>query len=441
MGGCGGGWSDPGALSDNLASVRFVPSISTVFVTGANNDVLKSTDDGVHLTEVNKSPSGCIADSNSQFSDTAWLNATTGFMVSQYFGAFWRTTDGLGGGSGQTTKLATEPGGSYAQPLKLAVNANNPNDIWEAGGGGGAAGIEASTDGGATFAEPTYSTPEENVLTDIANVGTTVVAVGQSGDIWTSPDGKSFYRQAADAPDSGANWNTVSMVPGTTDAFVAGDNGALVFTTQANKLPDKTSPTGHITGPAKLSPGQDGTYVVSASDNAGGTGIDAASFRWSIPGEPAQSGTTATFAFSKPGSYLVSVSFTDLAGNPATATVTVKVAAAAPSGSKLHNTTTGGATVGTYGKVKVSGSKSRYIPVRLSAKHKRRFVISLLTTSKKHRKTLARMTITLQGKATVHLRIGKGIRSGRYLLQVQIHTTGKHGKAIGKRVKQVFVLA
>jgi photosystem II stability/assembly factor-like uncharacterized protein len=441
------GWTDPEPLSDDLNSVRFVPSSNHVFVTGANNDVLESVDNGAHFSEVNKSGSGCVANSQNTFTDTAWLNSTTGFLVSEQFGGFFRTTDGFTGSSGGTVELTGDDVvlDTYSNPVKLAVDASHQSDIWEAGGNGSSAGIGYSTDGGDAWSIANYSTPELNILEDIANVGTTVVAVGQSGDIWTSPDGKNFYQQDAGAPYSSTNWDAVSMVPGTDEAVVGGDGGSLVITTKANQLPDKTPPTGHISGPPKLAPGQFGTYTVSASDNPGGSGINGGSFRWAIPEQPAQTGTTARFAFSKPGTYDVTVSFTDLAGNPASASITVKVSAPGPTGSGQKTTTTGGGKVGIYKKVTVpkGSGRDRYIPIYLLDKTPRKFVITLLTVQRKHKKqkTLAKLTTTLKkGHKDVHLKLPNGVKSGSYELEVRLYTTGKHAKAVGKRVKQLFVL-
>ena len=58
--------------------------------------------------------------------------------------------------------------------------------------------FEATADGGATWAKPKYD-EHNHPLRDIATAGGTVVTVGDSGDIYTSPDGKSFARQAAAA--------------------------------------------------------------------------------------------------------------------------------------------------------------------------------------------------------------------------------------------------
>jgi photosystem II stability/assembly factor-like uncharacterized protein len=431
-------------LTDLLYSATFVPSSSSaVYVTGQNGDVLKSTDGGHIFTEVNKNGTICIADPHQEFTDSFWVSASLGFFISDYFGPVFRTTDGFAGTAGGTTKISNGNGAvnGYSAPDHIAVDTANTNDQW-AQGSATDDGLAYSTDGGVDWNNVNYENGavQSDQLNDLAASGTTVVAVGANGEIWTSPDGKNLYEQVAPAPDTANNWNAVAMVPGTNTAIVGGDNGQLLITSKANQLPDKTPPTGTVSGPKTLAPGQFGSYHVSASDNPGGSGVNTASFAWSIPGETGQKGASASFAFAKAGTYTVTASFADLAGNEASASITITVKAAAPTGSGQRKTTTGGATVGIYQKLTVHGSKGRYIPVNLKAKKRRRFVIELLSNKKRHPKLLSRMSVSLQGSATVHLGIGKNVGSGTYVLEVKIYTTGKHAKEVGKRIKQVFIL-
>lgn len=237
------------------------------------------------------------------------------------------------------------------------------------------------------------------------------------------------------------------MVNGTT-AYVGGEGGALLVSTTANQVPDTTPPTGVISGPAHLVTGQFGTYVVNAADNAGGSGVDASSFVWSTPGQPAQPGTTAHFAFGTAGTFTISVAFKDLAGNPGSATFSVTVTSPVivippPSGSRPVSTTTGGATITIFRHVTVKGRKGRFIPVVLKTTKPRKFVISLVTIAEKHKrsKTLATLKVTIRsGKHTVHLNVPKSVKSGSYSLVVKIFATGRHSHRVGRSVKQVFVL-
>lgn len=428
-------------LTDELYSARFVPGTATpytVYVTGADGDVLRSTNSGQSFTEVNKNGNTCIADPGQEFTDSYWLSSTEGYLISDDFGEIWLTTDGFTGTPSGTTEVNGGAVNGYTAPDHIAVDTSDHSDLWAQGPG--ATDLGASTDGGNTWNYVNFeSTPGSGNLTDVASSGTTVVTVGQTGEVWTSPDGVNFYDDIpAQYPTE--NWNAVALVPGTNTAVIGGNGGALAITGYANALPPSSPPTGTISGPTTLTPGEYGTYTLNASDYAGGPGLDTASYAWSIPGQSAQKGGTAKFAFSAAGTYTVTASFSDDLGNTGTASITIKVKAAssAPSGSGQHSTTTGGATVGVYKKVTLHG-KGRYIPVNLSDKKKRRFVIELLT-NKKHSRLLSRMSVSLDGKATVHLGLGKNVGSGTYVLEVKIYTTGKHAKQVGKRIKQVFIL-
>jgi photosystem II stability/assembly factor-like uncharacterized protein len=431
-----------GPLGDDLYSVQFADA-NTVYVTGNNGDVLKSTDKGATFTEVNKNVgnTACVADPDGAFTDTAWINANDGFLLSNAFGLYFATTNGFT----TAAKKGSENINGFGVSDELALDPSNPSDAWGVSNySSGASFFQYTTDGGNSWTSPTYD--DKNVaLNDIATAGGTVVTVGNGGDIYTSPDGVNFYRQIAAPPYSTTNWRAVAMLPGTSTAIVGGANGALVYTSAANRLPDTIPPTGTVSGPKTLAPKQYGTYRLSATDNPGGSGVNAASFVWSTPGQANQTGATATFAFPAAGTYTVTVSFGDLAGNSATASITIKVKASAPSGSGEKKTTTGGGTVGIYKKVTVpkGSGKGRYIPVYLLDKTPRKFVITLLTVKRKHQKqkTLAKLTTLLKkGHADVHLKLPSSVKSGSYELEVRLYTTGRHAKAAGKRIKQLFVL-
>jgi hypothetical protein len=439
-GSCGSGWTGFTAISDNLNSARFVPSSTTVYITGDDNDVLRSTNGGKNFTEVNKSGSGCVADSTGAFNDTAWISPTVGLLISNQFGYLFRTINGF--------SSATEVGGGsingYNEVTKLAIDLGNASDLWVVAGGGLSEGANYSTNGGETWTGVNFESSQSNILLDIANSGTTVVAVGEDGDVWTSNDGVNFYYDIPPAYPT-TNWDAVAMVPGTNTAIIGGASGALAITGYANALPPATPPTGTISGPTTLAPGVPGTYTLHASDYSGGPGLDTSSYVWSLPGQAAQHGDTATFVSATPGTYTVTASFSDVVGNEGSASITVKVAASGPTGSGQKKTTTGGGTVGIYKKVTVpkGSSKDRYIPIYLLDKTPRKFVITLLTAPRKHKKqkTLATLTTTLKkGHKDVHLKLPNSVKSGSYELEVRLYTTGKHAKAVGKRIKQLFVL-
>jgi photosystem II stability/assembly factor-like uncharacterized protein len=427
-------------LIDNLYSAQFADN-STVYVTGAHRDVLKSTDGGVSFTEVNRiNVAGtiqCNLVDNDDVTDSQWLDANNGYLICRYFGDYFLTTDGF------STTLGTRKGeatNSYMGPVELALNKSDPTHAWAVNGdtGVGTLGFTYTTDGGMTWTPVVYD-GHQVALRDISNSGTTVVAVGDGGDIYTSPDGVHFYRQVAAAPYSANNWRTVAVLNGT-DAVVGGANGVLVVTTRANQTPDTTAPTGTISGPTKLNVGQFGTYTAHVSDNPGGSGIDTTSLTWSTTGLPNQSGPSASFAFSTTGTHTITLGFRDLAGNANTATISVKVGVPPPSGSSPVTKTSGGSTVTIYKKVTVSHRKGRYIPVVLRTKKPRQFIVTLLTRKGNHQ--LATLTTTLKkGHKTVHLTVPSKIKTGSYKLVVIVLTTGRHSHPVGARISQVFVLS
>jgi photosystem II stability/assembly factor-like uncharacterized protein len=443
----------PGALApftDDLYSVHFADA-TTVYVTGNNGAVLKSITSGASFAEVNKSVGSCKADpggTGTGFSDTQWIDANTGFLLSNFFGKFFATTDGMSG----TPTHKTDAVNGFNTRDALALDPADPTRMWVTNPGAmNGSYFQSTSDGGTSWGTPTYD-GNQNGFQDVAAgaSGATlgVVAVGLGGDIYTSADGRNFNRQIADAPNNTTDWHAVAML-GPSTAFVGGAGGALVTSTQANAVPDTTAPTGTISGPTSRTVGQFGSYTVTATDNPGGSGIDSASYVWSTAGLPNQTGSpTASFAFSTTGVHTITVTFKDLAGNPGTATISVNVGSAPPpppppppSGSHPVSTTTGGTTIVIFKIITVTGRKGRFIPVKLATKGApRRFLISLLPI--KGKKTLASMSKTLGKRkhVTAHLNVPRSVKSGRYRLVVKVFTTGRHHHQIGRSVKQVFVL-
>ena len=74
---------------------------------------------------------------------------------------------------------------------------------------------------------------------------------------------------------------------------------------------------------------------------------------------------------------------------------------------------------------------------------KRRFVIQLLTPPKRNttQRQLSSLTVSVTGKATVHLPVPKSAGSGTYEVEVRIYKPGRNGQQTGKSVKQVFILS
>jgi photosystem II stability/assembly factor-like uncharacterized protein len=257
-GSCGGGGNVP--LAENLFSVHFA-SASVAYISGADDDILKSTDGGMHWSEVNKDSSSCLI--HSPIGDTAWGEPNIGYLLSDDFGGLWRTTDGIGGSVGGTTQIGSSVNG-FEGGDRLALDADDPLRMWATNPGPGLSYFQYSVNGGANWSSPTLTDDATTVsFLDLASgIGTNVIAVGTGGAIYTSLDGVSFTREPAPDSLAGATWEAVAFQPGSTIAWVGGTNGALLTTAQANvqpapttaSPPASTAPPTTLIATAKLKP-------------------------------------------------------------------------------------------------------------------------------------------------------------------------------------------
>jgi hypothetical protein len=462
----------PNTYSDCSSSATLAPeselnaivwaNSTTAYLLGSSSTVLKSLNAASaipNFMEINKLNSGTCADQNQtltrNLADAVFLasNPLDGFMVSQFFGAIYSTSNGFTSG----TPLSEMINQSAGNP-RIAQDAANPNRIWvvdHGAGGAGCLGSECfalSTDGAQTYSHPTYpqyantGTSPTLDLYDISSQGGTEVAAGSAGEIFNSVDGTNFYNQPAAGSLATENWRAEDAYD-SADAAVGGQGGALVITSQANSIPDIIPPTGTIAGPTTVTSGQAVTYTASVADNAGGSGINPGGYTWTVPGLAAQHGSSATYTFpSGTGSARITLTFADNAGNQATATLDVTVNNAPPPappgppfGSSPTTSSTGGATVTIYKKVTVTGRRGRFIPVVVKSKKGRRFVITLLTV-KGHHHVVPAVKVTLRkgGKKTVHVNIPSKVKSGKYLLAVRVFSLSGH--ALGRKISVLFIL-
>lgn len=165
---------------------------------------------------------------------------------------------------------------------------------------------------------------------DVDFSGGTVLTAGNAGQILHSTNGRDFFWNGADGDLSGHDWRAVALASATQGA-VGGISGRLVVTTAASTTPDIVKPTGTIAGPATANAGQPVAFTLNAADE-GGSGLNPASYAWSVTGLPNQGGNPATFTFPSQGSYTVSVTFADNAGNTETASTSISVGAPLPGG-------------------------------------------------------------------------------------------------------------
>jgi hypothetical protein len=250
-------------------------SSSTVYLVGNNSTLEKSTAANTPtpaFAEINKLGDGnCHAQSQSSgytrnLTDAVFLasNPLNGFMVSQYFGALYSTSNGFGSG----TPLSEMINEFQGNP-RIAQDPANPNRIWAVDHSAGGAGcgdlcFALSTDGGQTHSPVKYpqyanaSTSPTIGLYDVSSQGGTEVAAGSGGEIFNSVDGANFYLHPADGALATENWRAEDAFDAT-HAAVGGEGGALVVTAAANEVlpprvqaPVGSHPTTTSTGGATI---------------------------------------------------------------------------------------------------------------------------------------------------------------------------------------------
>jgi hypothetical protein len=442
--------SNPATAAENELNAVVWSSSSTVYLLGNNSTLEKSTNANTPtpaFAEINKVGTGtCAAQSDTSaqnLTDATFLatNPLGGFMISQSFGALYATSNGFASGIKKSEMVNNFQGNP-----RLAQDPGNPNRVWavdhaSGGGGCGELCLQFSTDGGVTDTHATFpndSSPSVG-LYDISSQGGTEVAAGSGGEIFNSIDGSNFYLQPADGALATENWRAEDAYDAA-HAAAGGVGGALVVSAAANTIPDIIAPTGSISGPATVSSGTATTYTARVADNAGGSGIKPGGFTWSVSGFPAQHGATATYTFPRgTGATTITLTFTDNAGNHGTATLNVTVNDAPPpprrppAGLNPTTTSTGGATITIYKVVIVSGRTPRYVPVKLSASHPRRIVVTILTVKGKHRVASAHLTLRRHGRRTIHVGLNGRVKPGRYFVVVRVFTPKGH-RHLGRRV-------
>jgi len=302
--------------------------------------VLRSTNGGVNWSDVSRRSDGvCFADpgSNSILSDVATLKGTDQvYLVTDSFGARRFSADGFAGPAAERNNSSVN---CFDVPSKIAVDQDNPNRNFVVAKCVSSLAFGFSSDGGVNY-DISLEYPNGNSfasLYDVALAGGTAIAVGDSGVILISPDGLKAYFQPADGGEATTSWRAVDKFDAN-NAAVVGVGGKLVVSTQASAIPDLIAPAGTISGPVVVTAGQPTTYTANVADNAGGSGINPAAFQWSATGVPSATGNPAAITFPSAGFYILNVSFKDLAGNAAAATLSVTVNAATPGGTTVTRT-------------------------------------------------------------------------------------------------------
>ncbi len=317
---------------------------TTAYVTSADRGVvLKTTDGGASWNDASRQvDGGCFLDSNSIVTDVKTVPGSDFvWFVDDNFGARYISSNGL---ASSALRQANSSVNCFDHRPQLALDSDNPNRSFVTDRCSGSLQFGFSEDGGAGYdLSQNYLAGDENSLTglnDVAIAGGSALAVGNGGAILVSNNGRDAYFQRADGGDATNDWLAVDKYDAN-HAAVGGRNGRLLLSAVAATVPDVVAPAGTVSGPVTVTAGTPAVYTANVADNAGGSGIDPASFAWSATGVPAATGNPATLTFPSAGFYTVTVSFKDLAGNAATANLSVRVnAAVVPPPVKPIKTTT-----------------------------------------------------------------------------------------------------
>jgi photosystem II stability/assembly factor-like uncharacterized protein len=318
--------------SGNLNAVSWASDLVAYIAVADIGVVEKTTDGGVTWNDVSRrADNTCKLDTGADLltdvqavpgSDIVWF-------IDNSFGDRYISGDGLASvPAHQSLQSAIN---CVGERPRLALDLENPSRAFAVDRCGGGLAFGFTSDGGSTWdLSQDYFAGDGGTLSGLNGVavaGGSAVAVGNAGAILVDNDGRrAYFQRAATAND----WLSVDKRDAT-HAVVGGSGGALVATDQATAIPDLVAPAGTVSGVTTTTVGTPTTFTANVADNAGGSGIDPASLAWNATGVPAATGNPVTLTFPSPGFYVVAVSFRDLAGNAATASTSVTVAAAAPS--------------------------------------------------------------------------------------------------------------
>ncbi len=330
----GGPYTRTAAPAGNFNAVSWASDTVGYAIPTDLGEVLKTTDGGTTWTDVSRQADGsCRVDTDGDpLTDVKALPGTDlVWFLADDFGTLYVSSNGLASSTtAQTTDSAVNCFDNHPQ---LALDFDNPNRAFATDRCNGDLQFGFTQDGGSTWElQQHYFAGDGDGLTglnDVAIAGGSAVAVGNAGAILVENDGRNAYFQRADGANATNDWLSVDKLDAT-HAVVGGRGGALLTTSQATTIPDIVAPAGTVTGATTVVAGTPAVYTANVADNAGGAGIDPAGFAWSAQGVPPAAGNPATFTFPSPGFYLVSVTFKDLAGNAATASLSVTVTAPVP---------------------------------------------------------------------------------------------------------------
>ena len=329
---CTGGATAAGTPTGNLTAISWGDN-STAYVVGDDKGmVLKSSTSGTFWADASRQVNGTcrVGDSGRVLHDVEAISPNVVYVLSNYFGERYFSADGIATPAVHQAQTSVN---CYQESARFAIDHDSPNRQWVADACTSNLGAGFSSDSGTSWdisiEYPNGDPYALSGLNDISAAGGSALAVGNGGAIIVNLDGPTAYFQRADGADATSSWLTASKLDAG-NAVVAGRNGRMVISTTANAIPDVVAPAGTVTGPTTVAAGTPATYTANVADNAGGSGIDPASFVWTSTGVPTATGNPATLTFPSAGYYNVTVSFKDLAGNAGSASISVIVNAPVP---------------------------------------------------------------------------------------------------------------
>src|SRR5215213_6815665 len=259
--------------------------------------------------------------------DIDWMvvvpSSASGYFIARSFGQVYFTSNSLATTAAAKGAIA---GNGFQFQRRAVGDPANPNRMWTVFPGDGISYVARTIDGWSTGLDWNMVNRDRRELSrpyDIDYAGGTIVTAGDSGLVVLSTNGADFYFEDIPGTLATQDWRAVSVADAA-NAAIGGTNGKLAVTSSANVLPDITPPTGTIAGPTSATAGVPATYTLNAADE-GGSGLNPGSFSWTSDGLPTQSGNPVTYTFPSSGFYTIRVHFTDNAGNPADAQISVSV--------------------------------------------------------------------------------------------------------------------
>ncbi|MBO9534233.1 MAG: hypothetical protein J7513_14775 [Solirubrobacteraceae bacterium] len=348
--------SSPGAavplvnLPAAPTAVKWISDSNAYIVSNVPGSVLRTANGGASWSEISRqSNQTCTLKTAEPLTDVAPIVGSTSiYFIDKAFGNTYLTTDQLA----STPSDRGESVNCFDQKPSLAVDSADGTRLVAGDGCAGGLSLQYSEDGGTTYNRPDLAPEGSSVsgINDVAFTGGTMIWAGKGGDVYTSRDGRTAYQQEVEGPDATRDWRAVSSYDAQ-HAAIAGTGGTIYVTTAADAIPDLVKPSGTIDDPGTVTAGVAKAFTASLLDNAGGSGIDPASVRWTATGIPEASGNPAAITFPSSGYYALTVRFKDLAGNGGEATRYVSVST--PSGATgtglstiVPGTTPGGKSVG-----------------------------------------------------------------------------------------------